>query len=167
MGVLLGETADIGIVIPCAEIVGLRLAVVVFAAVAERIAIQRVRLLFHAERIVIILMRDGTRIADQLGDVAMRVEQIVGFLASVRTRDQVCAAQVCDRFASDMLADHIPAVEQEMCLARGGGLAGADTLCVVGIRRGLAVLRRRCQLAEKVIGIGRTCQAAVSAGERL
>ena len=54
MGVLLGETADIGIVIPCAEIVGLRLAVVVFAAVAERIAIQRVRLLFHAERIVIV-----------------------------------------------------------------------------------------------------------------
>ena len=112
-------------------------------------------------------MRDGTRIADQLGDVAMRVEQIVGFLASVQTRDQVCAAQVCDRFASDMLADHIPAVEQEIRLARGCRLAGADALRIVGIRGGLAVLRRRCQLAEKVIGIGRTCQAAVSAVERL
>ena len=112
-------------------------------------------------------MRDCAGVADQLGDVAVGVEQVVGFLASVRTRDQVYAAQVCDRFASDMLADHIPAVEQEIRLARGGGLAGADTLCVVGIRRGLAVLRRRCQLAEKVIGIGRTCQAAVSAGERL
>ena len=54
VGVLLGEAADIGIVIPCAEIVGLRLAVEVLAAVAERIAIQRVRLLFHAERIVIV-----------------------------------------------------------------------------------------------------------------
>ena len=54
MGVLLGEAADIGIVIPCAEIVGLRLAVVVFAAIAEWLAIQRVRLLFHAERIVIV-----------------------------------------------------------------------------------------------------------------
>ena len=54
VGVLLGEAADIGIIIPRAEIVGLRLAVVVFAAVAERIAIQRVRLLFHAERIVIV-----------------------------------------------------------------------------------------------------------------
>ena len=54
MGVLLGEAADIGIIIPRAEIVGLRLAVVILAAVAERIAIQRVRLLFHAERIVIV-----------------------------------------------------------------------------------------------------------------
>ena len=54
MGVLLGEAADIGIVIPCAEIVGLRLAVEVLAAVAERIAIQRVRLLLDTERIVIV-----------------------------------------------------------------------------------------------------------------
>ena len=54
VGVLLGEAADIGIVIPRAEVVGLRLAVVVFAAVAEWIAIQWVRLLFHAERIVIV-----------------------------------------------------------------------------------------------------------------
>ena len=54
MGVLLGEAADIGIVIPCAEIVGLRLAIVVFAAVAERISVQRVRLLLDTERIVIV-----------------------------------------------------------------------------------------------------------------
>ena len=112
-------------------------------------------------------MRDCAGVAEQLCNVAMRVEQVVGFLASVRTRDQVCAAQVCDRFASDMLADHIPAVEQEIRLARGGRLAGADTLRIVGIRGGLAVLRCRCQLAEKVIGIGCACQAAVSAGERL
>ena len=167
MGVLLGEAADIGIIIPRAEIVGLRLAVVVFAAVAERIAIQRVRLLFHAERIVIILMRDGTRIADQLCDVAVGVEQVVGFLASVQTRNQVCTAQICDRLASDMLADHIPAVEQEIRLARGGGLAGADALCVVGIRRDQTVLRRGRKLIEQVIGIGRTCQASIPAVERL
>ena len=54
MGVLLGEAADIGIVIPRAEVIGLRLAVVIFAAVAERIAIQRVGLLLGAERIVIV-----------------------------------------------------------------------------------------------------------------
>ena len=167
MGVLLGEAADIGIVIPRTEVVGLRLAVVVFAAIAERIAVQRVRLLFHAERIVIILMRDCAGIAEQFCNVAVGVEQIVGFLASVRTRNQVCAAQVCDRFASGTFSGHIPAVEQEMCLARGCRLAGADTLCVVGIRGGLAVLRRRCQLAEKVIGIGRTCQASIPAVERL
>ena len=35
MGVLLGEAADIGVIIPRAEVVGLRLAVVVFAAIAE------------------------------------------------------------------------------------------------------------------------------------
>ena len=35
VGVLLGKTADIGIIIPRAEVVGLRLAVVVFAAIAE------------------------------------------------------------------------------------------------------------------------------------
>ena len=167
VGVLLGETADIGVIIPRAEVVGLRLAVVVFAAVAERIAIQRVRLLFHAERIVIILMRDRAGIADQLGDVAMRVEQIVGFLASVRTRDQVCAAQVCDRFASDMLADHIPAVEQEMCLARGCRFTCADALCIVGIRRDQTVFRCGRKLIEQVIGIGRTCQASIPAVERL
>ena len=45
VGVLLGETADIGIVIPRAEIVGLRLAVVVFAAVAGRANV-RSQLLF-------------------------------------------------------------------------------------------------------------------------
>ena len=33
--VLLGEAADIGIIIPRAEVIGLRLAVVVFAAIAE------------------------------------------------------------------------------------------------------------------------------------
>ena len=54
MGVLLGEAADIGVIIPRAEIVGLRLAVVVFAAIAEWIAIQRVRLLLDTERIVIV-----------------------------------------------------------------------------------------------------------------
>lgn len=54
MGVLLGKTADIGVIIPRAEIVGLRLAVVAFAAIAERIPIQRVRLLLDAERIVIV-----------------------------------------------------------------------------------------------------------------
>ena len=167
MGVLLGETADIGIVIPRAEIVGLCLAVVAFAAVAERIAIQRVGLLFHAKRIVIILMRDRAGVAEQLGDVAVGVEQIVGFLASVRTRDQVCTAQVCDRLASDMLADHIPGVEQEIRLARRRRFTCADALRIVGIRGGLAVLRRRCQLAEKVIGIGRTCQASIPAVERL
>ena len=112
-------------------------------------------------------MRDGTRIADQLGDVAMRVEQIVGFLASVRARDQVCAAQVCDRFASDMLADHIPAVEQEICLARSRRFTCADALRVVGIRRGQTVFRCGRKLIEQVIGIGRTCQASISAVERL
>ena len=54
MGVLLGKTADIGIIIPRTEIIGLCFAVVIFAAIAERIAIQRVRLLLDAERIVIV-----------------------------------------------------------------------------------------------------------------
>ena len=54
MGVLLSEAADIGVIIPRAEIVGLRLAVVVFAAIAEWIAIQQVRLLLDTERIVIV-----------------------------------------------------------------------------------------------------------------
>ena len=54
MGILLGEAAGGGIVISGTEVVGLRLAVKVLAAVAERIAIQRVRILLYAERIVII-----------------------------------------------------------------------------------------------------------------
>ena len=54
VGILLGKTADIGIVIPRTEVIGLRLAVKVLAAVAERIRIQRVRILLYAERIVII-----------------------------------------------------------------------------------------------------------------
>ena len=54
VGILLGEAAGGGIVISGAEIIGLRLAVKVLAAVAERIAIQRVRILLYAERIVII-----------------------------------------------------------------------------------------------------------------
>ena len=86
-------------------------------------------------------MRDCAGIADQIRDIAMRVEQIVGCLASVRTRDQVCATEVCDRFASDMFADHIPAVEQEIRLARRRRLAGADALRIVGIRRNQTVLR--------------------------
>ena len=45
MGILLGKTADIGVIIPRAEIVGLRLAVVVFAAVAGRANV-RSQLLF-------------------------------------------------------------------------------------------------------------------------
>ena len=45
MGVLLGEAADIGIVIPRAEIIGLCFAVVVFAAVAGRANV-RSQLLF-------------------------------------------------------------------------------------------------------------------------
>ena len=45
VGVLLGEAADIGIVIPRAEIVGLCLAVVIFAAVAGRANV-RSQLLF-------------------------------------------------------------------------------------------------------------------------
>ena len=45
MGVPLGKTADIGIIIPRAEVVGLRLAVVVFAAVAGRANV-RSQLLF-------------------------------------------------------------------------------------------------------------------------
>ena len=81
VGVLLGEAADIGVIIPRAEIVGLRLAVVVFAAVAERIPIQRVRLLFHAERIVIVgscAHPSAARNADRAGccarqQVAIRV----------------------------------------------------------------------------------------------
>ena len=86
-------------------------------------------------------MRDYAGVADQLGDVAVGVEQVVGFLASVRTRDQVCAAQVCDRLASDMLADHIPAVEQEIRLARRRRFTCADALHIVGIRRGQTVFR--------------------------
>ena len=54
MGVLLGEAANGRIVISRAEIIGLRLAVKVLAAVAERVLIQRVRILLYAERIVII-----------------------------------------------------------------------------------------------------------------
>ncbi len=45
VGVLLGEAADIGIIIPRAEIVGLRLSVVIFAAVAGRANV-RSQLLF-------------------------------------------------------------------------------------------------------------------------
>ena len=45
VGVLLGKTADIGIIIPRAEVVGLRLAVVVLAAVAGRANV-RSQLLF-------------------------------------------------------------------------------------------------------------------------
>ena len=80
-------------------------------------------------------MRDYAGVADQLGDVAVGVEQVVGSLICIRARDQVCTAQVCDRFASDMLADHIPAVEQEMCLARRCRFTCADALRIVGIRR--------------------------------
>ena len=54
MGVLLGKTADIGIVIPRSQIVRTGFNVEVLAAVAERIAIQRVRLLLDTERIVIV-----------------------------------------------------------------------------------------------------------------
>ena len=54
VGVLLGKTADIGIVIPRSQIVRTGFNVEVLAAVAEWIAIQRVWLLFHAERIVIV-----------------------------------------------------------------------------------------------------------------
>ena len=45
LGVPLGEAADIGIIIPRAEVIGLRLAVVVFAAVAGRANV-RSQLLF-------------------------------------------------------------------------------------------------------------------------
>ena len=54
VGILLGEAANGRIVVSCAEIVGLRLAVKVLAAVAERVLIQRVRILLYAECIVII-----------------------------------------------------------------------------------------------------------------
>ena len=54
VGVLLGEAANGRIVVSCAEIIGLRLAVKVLAAVAERVLILRVRILLYAERIVII-----------------------------------------------------------------------------------------------------------------
>ena len=54
MGILLREAANGRIVISRAEIVGLRLAVKVLAAVAERVLIQRVRILLYAECIVII-----------------------------------------------------------------------------------------------------------------
>ena len=54
VGILLREAANGRIVVSCAEIVGLRLAVKVLAAVAERVLIQRVRILLYAERIVIV-----------------------------------------------------------------------------------------------------------------
>ena len=54
VGILLGEAANGWIVVSCAKVVGLRLAVKVLAAVAERVLIQRVRTLLYAERIVII-----------------------------------------------------------------------------------------------------------------
>ena len=54
VGILLGEAANGWIVVSCAEIIGLRLAVKVLAAVAERVLIQRVRILLYAERIVIV-----------------------------------------------------------------------------------------------------------------
>ena len=76
VGVLLGKAADIGIIVPRTEVIGLCLAVVILAAVAERIRIQRVGILLDTERIVIILMRDRAGVADQLGDVAVRVADI-------------------------------------------------------------------------------------------
>ena len=54
VGILLGEAANGWIVVSGAEIIGLRLAVKVLAAVAERVLIQRVRILLDTERIVII-----------------------------------------------------------------------------------------------------------------
>ena len=54
VGILLREAANGRIVISRAEIVGLRLAVKILAAVAERVLILRVRILLYAERIVII-----------------------------------------------------------------------------------------------------------------
>ena len=54
MGILLGEAANGRIVVSCAKVVGLRLAVKVLAAVAERVLIQRVGILLNAERIVIV-----------------------------------------------------------------------------------------------------------------
>ena len=54
VGILLGEAANGRIVVSGAEVVGLRLAVKVLAAVAERVLIQRIRILLYAERIVIV-----------------------------------------------------------------------------------------------------------------
>ena len=85
-------------------------------------------------------MRDRAGVADQIRDIAVGVEQVVGSLICIRARDQVCTAQVCDRLASDMLADHVPAVEQEICLARSRRFTCADALRVVGIRRGQTML---------------------------
>ena len=54
VGILLGEAANGWIVVSGAEIIGLRLAVKVLAAVAERVLIQRIRILLYVECIVII-----------------------------------------------------------------------------------------------------------------
>ncbi len=54
MGVLLGEAADGRVVVAGTEVVRPSLIVEVLAAVAEWIAIQRVRLLLDTERIVIV-----------------------------------------------------------------------------------------------------------------
>ena len=54
VGILLGEAANARIVMSRAEIIGLRLAVKILAAVAERVLILRVRILLYAERIVIV-----------------------------------------------------------------------------------------------------------------
>ena len=94
MGVLLGEAADGGIVVTGSQIIISGFGVQVFAAVAEGVGVEVVRVLFVAEGVVVVFLVDRAVEVGGGDYVAVGVEEVVFGLVRTRPADEVDAAQI-------------------------------------------------------------------------
>ncbi len=140
VGVRLGEAAYGWVVVPGAEVIGAGFGIQILSAVTEGIAVQRVRVLFIAEGVVVVGVADGTVGIAGCDYIAVGIEKVILHFAVGLPADEVDTTQVVIRDSVILDFRHdVAAVQEEGCSEIIYPFRRADTLGVVGIGHGDAV----------------------------
>ena len=155
VGVLLGEAADGWVVVSRSQVVGAGFKVQVFAAVAEGVGVEAVRVLLIAECVVVVFLVDRAVEVGGGDYVAVGVEEVVFGLVRTRPADEVDAAQIIvgDGVVLD-LCHHVATVEKVGRPEVVHPLGCPDSLGVVGISHTGTIHSQGDQLVEAVVGVG-------------
>ena len=150
-GILLSEPTVCGVIVPCAEVVGLRLCVEVLAAIEERVVALADLRGQIAEGIVGVACDNGI-VLDELHYIAVGIVDIDLALAVVRAVQtvEVCDA-VCDALA--VLVHNVHAIVDEILGAAADRLGFPQSARVIGVGCGSCTVVVTGLLSAVVVGV--------------
>ena len=155
MRIFLREAADGWVVVAGSQVVVASFKVQVFAAVAEGVGVEAVRVLLIAEGVVVVFLVDRAVGVGGGDNIAVSVEEVVFGFTTACPADEVDAAQIIVGDGVVLhFCHHVAAVQEIGRPEVVHPLGCPDSLGVVGIGHTGSIHGQGDQLIEAVVGVG-------------